>query len=132
MKKKFHYIIFIYLLSVSLSFSQPGEILITESEPEYPGGYKEFQNYIVKNFNLDSIPEIKDRLCYFPSKFYFEFIINEDGMVSDIKLLKPKEYITVEKEIRRIITTTHPWTPKKENGKAVKSKMTFPIKICFK
>jgi hypothetical protein len=103
-----------------------------EAEPEYPGGTKEFQNYILKNFNLDSIPEIKTGLCTYPSKFYFEFIINEDGTISNIKLLRPAEYISVEKEMRRIMQNTLRWIPKKENGKAVKTKMTIPLNICYK
>ena len=54
------------------------------------------------------------------------FTVNEDGSLSDIKVMRsitPK----LDKEAIRVVKSMPKWNPAKQNGKAVKTKYTVPV-----
>jgi Leucine-rich repeat (LRR) protein len=59
---------------------------------------------------------------------YFEFLIDETGTISDIKLLKPTNR-ELYLEAYRVISLLDKWTPAKLNGRPVKFKYILPLKF---
>lgn len=64
----------------------------------------------------------------FKGKVVCQFVVNEDGSISDIKVLKPisKE---IDEEAIRILSLMPKWNPAVHNGKPVKVKQTLVIKF---
>ena len=83
-------------------------------KPEFPGGISEFNNFLLKNFIKPADkPKIK-------GKIYFTFIIEKDGSLSDIKILRDLGNGTGEETIR-IIKLAPKWSPGKHKNKEVRT-----------
>ena len=54
------------------------------------------------------------------------FTVNEDGTLSDIKVMKSISP-TFDEEAIRVVKSMPKWNPAKQNGKAVKTKYTVPV-----
>ena len=65
-------------------------------------------------------------------KVHVSFVVNEDGSISDVNILKGKP-IGLNKVAARLIKKRPNWTPSKQRDKAVKVQMIvkidFPIKL---
>jgi len=59
-------------------------------------------------------------------KVITRFVVNEDGHVSDCKVVKSAE-ASLDREAVRVISKFPPWKPGILNGKAVKVYFTLPI-----
>ncbi len=59
-------------------------------------------------------------------RVFVQFIVNEDGQLSDFKVLKGIGYGCDEEAIRAIKSSS-PWIPGKQRGKPVKVRMVLPI-----
>jgi periplasmic protein TonB len=84
-----------------------------EFEPEYPGGMGEFYKFIGANYK---VPTSKD---FLGGKVYVTFIIENDGSVSDIKILRDAGCGT-GKEAIRVLELSPKWSPGRQNGKNVR------------
>lgn len=92
-------------------------------QPEYPGGIVAFQKFIANKFNERNFtPETDD------IKIFAQFIINEDGTLSDIKILRANSN-SISNEIAKIISESPKWSPGSIKGKVVKSRYNVPIII---
>lgn len=93
-------------------------------EPEYSeGGLAGFYNYVNRNFK---IPEIKEDLT---TKIYVSFVIEKDGTMSNIKVLKNPGHGLGEEAIRVFKTIPEKWTPGEIDSKPVRCSYTLPITI---
>jgi hypothetical protein len=99
-----------------------------EIEAAFPGGYKEWYKYWDRNLD---IKEIEKKGC--PPGSYtvvVEFIVHNDGRVTDVKALTNHGYGMEEQSIRLISKGPY-WIPAKQNGKNViayrKQPITFVI-----
>ena len=54
------------------------------------------------------------------------FIVNEDGSLSDVKVIR-SIIPELDKEAIRVVKSMPKWNPSKQNGKAVKTKYTVPV-----
>ena len=54
------------------------------------------------------------------------FIVNEDGSLSDVKVIR-SIIPELDKEAIRVVKSMPKWNPAKRNGKAVKTKYTVPV-----
>lgn len=93
-----------------------------EEMPSFPGGEKALMQYIKDN-------------TYYPKEMcegaaqgrvMVGFVINEDGSVSDVKVLKSLTPELDEVAVE-IVKGMPKWNPGKQNGKAVKTKYTVPV-----
>ena len=90
-------------------------------QPDYPGGLEIFYNFFNKNFQKPNVPSLVGKIA-------FSFIIETDGTITNIKLLKDPGFGTgVEAE--RVIRLTPKWLPGKKGGKAVRVNYLLPIGI---
>lgn len=93
-----------------------------EEMPSFPGGEKALMQYIKDN-------------TYYPKEMcegaaqgrvMVGFVVNEDGSVSDVKILRSLTPECDEVAVE-IVKGMPKWNPGKQNGKAVKTKYTVPV-----
>lgn len=93
-----------------------------EVKPEFPGGIGEFYKFIETNYK---VPTSKD---FLGGKVYVTFIIEKDGTVSDIKVLRDVGFYT-GKEAIRVLELCPKWKPGWQNGKPVRCSFSLPISL---
>jgi hypothetical protein len=86
------------------------------------GGLKKFYDFIKKNYRIPNVQNIKGQVAV-------SFTINEDGTLSDFKIVKDLKHGTGEELIRVLKLTSGKWTPAMKEGKKVKSTFTLPLNI---
>jgi TonB family protein len=96
-------------------------IQVVDEEPEFPGGFGEFQKYLIENINYPKNC-IKDKI---QGKVLIQLLIEKDGTVSEIKKVRSPHPDLFE-EAARVIRTTR-WNPAKVNGNPVSFRYTVPV-----
>ena len=92
-----------------------------EKKPEYPGGMMEFYKYIGKKYRT---PDVKG----LQGKVLVSFVIEKDGSITNIKVIKDIGFGTGEDAIR-VLQNCERWIPGEQNGKKVRTLFTLPITI---
>lgn len=93
-----------------------------EKEAEFPGGMKELYKYIGENYNLT------DDINFKGGKIIASFVVEKNGKLSQIKILRDVGFGTKE-EIIRLLTNSPLWSPAEENGKNVRVQYSLPITL---
>ena len=93
-----------------------------EQMPEYPGGEDMLEKYFKENLNYPA----KEKEMGVEGRVICRFIVNEDGSLSDFKIVRSISEGCDEEAIRLIKNMPH-WKPGKQNGKAVKVSYSLPI-----
>jgi len=93
----------------------------TTPQPEYPGGINAFRAMIGKNINMKGLPPGDMKLTV-------SFVVETDGSVTDIKVLKETN-ATITKELTRVIALSENWKPGMLNGKPVRTSYTVPVHL---
>jgi Gram-negative bacterial TonB protein C-terminal len=94
---------------------------VIEKTPSFEGGMKSFYQYVATNYN---VPDTKG----FSGKVILSFVIEKDGSINDIKIIKDIGYGTGEEAIR-ILKKCPKWIPGEQNGKKVRTLYSLPISI---
>ena len=91
-------------------------------KPEFPDGLEKL-NALVNESYLKSgfASEIK-------GKVYFIFIVEKDGSLSDVKILRGVDAAKA-KELIRILKSLRKWNPGKQNGTIVRVMYALPLVI---
>lgn len=89
-------------------------------KPEFPGGISKFQDFVDKKFKVDE----KD----LSGRIYSTFIVEKDGSLSDIKILRDLGYGT-GKELIRVLKLSPKWKPGLQNGQKVRCLYAIPYRI---
>ncbi|WP_337968726.1 DKNYY domain-containing protein [uncultured Flavobacterium sp.] len=89
-------------------------------KPEFPGGISKFQDFVDKKFKVDE----KD----LSGKIYSTFIVEKNGSLSDIKILRDLGYGT-GKELIRVLKLSPKWKPGLQNGQKVRCLYAIPYRI---
>jgi protein TonB len=92
-----------------------------EVKPEFPGGMDKFYGYVQKNYRAPEEEGLK-------GKVYVTFVVEKDGSLTDIKVLRDIGYGT-GKEAIRILNKCPRWNPGVQNGKPVRVLYSLPITI---
>ena len=91
-----------------------------EEEPQFPGGFKKMLEYIARNQRLPEEYVSWDTYNGPPTeRVIVQFIVNKDGSLSDIEILKGLAP-PLNKEAVRIIESMPRWTPGRQKGKVVR------------
>lgn len=90
-------------------------------KPDYPNGLQAFYTFFNKNFIKPSETELK-------GKIYLSFIIEKDGAITSLKVLRDIGYGTGLEAIR-VLKMSDKWIPAQKNGEKVRSmyNLTIPI-----
>jgi protein TonB len=92
-----------------------------EVKPEFPGGMEKFYAYVGKNYRAPEEEGLK-------GKVYVTFVVEKDGSLTDIKVLRDIGFGT-GKEAIRVLTKCPRWNPGVQNGKPVRVLYSLPITI---
>lgn len=92
-----------------------------EVKPEFPGGMAKFLSFIKNNYNPPEEEGLKGRVIV-------SFVVEKDGSLTDIKVLKDIGYGTGAEAIR-VLKKCPRWTPAEQNGKKVRCSYQLPIAI---
>jgi protein TonB len=92
-----------------------------EVKPDFPGGLDKFYKFIGKNFQT---PEEEG----LSGKIFVTFVVEKDGSLTDIKVLRDIGYGT-GKEAIRVLKSCPRWNPGEQNGKKVRVLYSLPITI---
>jgi TonB family protein len=92
----------------------------TEVMPSFKDDAMDMYTYISENIK---VPEMSDPQL---GKVFAEFVVNADGKVTEVKILKGvgEPY---DSEVTRVFTGMPNWNPARKNGKPVAMKMVIPI-----
>ena len=97
---------------------------VAEIQPEFPGGMTECYNWISENMNYPNAAMEKGA----QGRVIVNFIINEDGSVSDVRIAQGVDP-DLDKEALRIISKMPKWKPAKQNGKPVRCAFNLPLRF---
>lgn len=91
-----------------------------EKKPEFPGGIEKLQVFIKKNYIAPS-KNVK-------GKVYVSFIIEMDGSISDVKVLRDLGY-GIGEEVKRVLLIAPKWIPGEQHGQKVRTMYSLPIPV---
>lgn len=100
---------------------QPIEPLI--KVPEFPGGQNGLAKYLNETVKYPTIAK-ENRI---QGKVICQFVVNKDGSISDIEVVKSSGEISLDKEAVRVIKGMPKWKPGTMYGKPVRVKYTAPV-----
>lgn len=92
-----------------------------ERKPEFTGGLQKFYDFFNANFKLPEGEELN-------GKVFAMFIVEKDGTLTDIKVVRDIGFGT-GKETIRVLKMSPKWNPGKQNGKIVRVMYTLPFAI---
>ncbi|MEN2400698.1 energy transducer TonB [Flavobacterium sp. MC2016-06] len=92
-----------------------------EIKPEFPGEQQALDKFIKENYKNPKDKTLKGNV-------YLTFIIEKDGSLSDIKVLRDIGSVTGSEAIR-VLKTSPNWIPGKQNNNVVRTLYSLPISI---
>ena len=92
-----------------------------EVKPEFRGGVRDFYQFIAKNYIM---PNVKKLRC----KVYVTFVIEKDGSIEEVKILRYLGYGTGEEAIK-VLKKSPKWIPAQLKGEKVRSRFNLPISL---
>lgn len=92
-----------------------------EVKPAFPGGMDKFYKYVGNNYRTPEEEGLK-------GKVYVTFVVEKDGSLTDIKVIRDIGFGT-GKEAIRVLKSSPRWVPGEQNGKKVRVLYSLPITI---
>lgn len=126
MKKIFLLVsIFFYLSSFSQDIEGSNNKVynVFDTAPQPPGGVNSFRKMIAQNFNIPNhLPK------GFKASVLVRFVVNMNGKIQDITIMKSNDDKLSEEAIR-VIKLSENWTPGLFSGNPVNCYYSLPIQI---
>ena len=115
------------LVVEELIFEEPEEeveeiFTIVEDQPSYPGGIQAFYKYVATNLRYPA----QARRMGIAGKVFVQFVVEKDGKLTDVQILKGIGS-GCDEEALRVIKKSKKWTPGRQRGRPVKVRMIIPI-----
>ena len=101
---------------------RPGVYVVVEQMPEFPGGDKELYQFIADNIKYPA--EAKEEGL--KGRVFVNFIVEPDGSVSDIRVLRGIGG-GCDEEAVRVVESMPKFKPGMQNGEAVRVSYTVPV-----
>ena len=98
---------------------------VAERMPEFPNGQARLFRFIYSNLQyppMEAARRHQDRVIC-------QFVVEKDGRISDVHVVKSKGYADLDKEAVRVISSMPNWHPGEHNGQPVRVKMTVPLQF---
>jgi protein TonB len=106
---------------------EPEIFQVVEDPPQFPGGEEELFKYLGKSIQYP--PMAKD--AGVSGVVYVTFVVNEDGSISDVEVLRGIG-AGCDKEAIRVVKNMPKWKPGKQRGKSVKVQFNLPIRFTLR
>lgn len=97
---------------------------VVEQSPVFPGGDDARVAYVVNNISYPAEAKSKG----IQGTVYVTFVIEQDGSVSNVKVLRGVHPL-LDKEAVRVIQSMPGWAPGKQRGKPVRVQFNMPVKF---
>ncbi|HTF06019.1 MAG TPA: TonB family protein [Bacteroidia bacterium] len=107
---------------------EPEEEVFTFAEvmPGFPGGDDSLHKFLQANIRYPAMEKEAGK----QGTVYIGFVVGKDGTVQDVVVLKGVAGAPgLEKEAVRVVKQMPRWQPAKQNGRAVRMRMTLPVKF---
>jgi len=95
---------------------------VVEQNPEFPGGMAACYAYLGKNIKY---PAAASR-ANVSGKVFLTFVVNTDGSIQDVSVLKGLGF-GCDEEAMRVVKTMPKWKPGKQSGRNVRVKFNLPV-----
>ena len=109
--------------STDSSKDQKHEIIYTivEQMPDFPGGQEKLNKFLLQI----KYPRAA-RKKGVSGKVYVTFVVNSDGKIKNVKILRGLGY-GLDEEVLRVVNKMPDWIPGKQNGKEVSVQFNLPV-----
>ena len=98
---------------------------VVEQQPEFPGGMQALMKFLRDNIQYPRISRENNS----QGKTYVNFVVNTDGSIQDVEVMKSSGDVYLDKEAIRVVKTMPKWNPGKQAGKAVRVRFTLPVSL---
>lgn len=98
--------------------------VVVEESPEFQGGDQARIEYLIKNINYPK----KARKAGIQGTVYITFIIEKDGKVSNVRILRGIGG-GCDEESLRVVKNMPKWKPGRQRGKNVRVQYNMPLKF---
>ena len=98
--------------------------LVVDQMPEFPGGMEALMKYFSDNVRYPVYAAEKK----IQGRVICQFVVNKDGSISDIKVIKGVDK-SLDREALRLIENMPRWKPGVLNGEKVSCKYTVPVRF---
>ena len=95
---------------------------VVEEYPEFPGGMMELMKWLTRNLKYPAYA----RQQKIQGEVVASFIINKDGTVADVKILKSVE-TSLDRETLRVLRMMPAWKPGKDRGHPCRTLVRLPV-----
>jgi protein TonB len=95
---------------------------IVQDLPQFPGGAVEMMKWLQRNLKYP--PQAQERKIQ--GKVVAEFIVNKDGSVTDVKVVKSLNPMC-DREVLRVLRMMPRWTAGIENDQPCRTKVCIPV-----
>jgi TonB family protein len=102
--------------------SKDGIFTIVDETAIFPGGMPKFYEFIAQELRYPAEARKKG----IEGKIFIEFVIEKDGTLSNLAILKNVDE-TLDAEAMRVMALSPKWTPGRQRGEIVRQKMVLPI-----
>ena len=109
---------------INQNADDPETLRMVQELPMYPGGMVEFMKWLTKNLNYPKYA-LRNKI---QGKVMISFIVNTDGTISDIKVVK-RAHALLDAEALRVARLMPKWEPGKDHGKVCRSMVAIPIVV---
>ncbi|WP_347158485.1 M56 family metallopeptidase [Pontibacter chitinilyticus] len=99
-----------------------------EQMPQFEGGETEMMKFLAKNIRYPK----QAQEAGIKGLVVLSFVVEKDGSLHDISVLKPLGDGTDEEAIRVVKMMKGKWSPGRQNGKAVPVRYTMPIRFAIR
>jgi TonB family protein len=120
------------LLALSIKTSaqsdstQERPLAIVDKMPSFPGGEAKMMSFIQRNVHYP----ITDREMGIQGTSYITFVVEKDGLLTDIKVLRGVPCgAGLDFEAMRVIKAMPSWEPGTQNGRAVRVQFNLPMRF---
>lgn len=92
-----------------------------ESKPVFPGGIEKLNSFLTENYKKPNVEGLK-------GKVFVSFVVEKDGSLTDIKIIRDIGYGTGAEAIR-VLNKSPKWNPGLLNGEKVRCSFMLPITV---
>jgi periplasmic protein TonB len=97
---------------------------VVETSPTPAGGMEQWNTYLRKNLKYPS----QAKRMGVEGTVYVSFVVNTDGSIQDVAILRGIG-AGCDEEAMRVVRMAPNWNPGKQRGRAVRVKMSLPIRF---
>lgn len=101
----------------------PLHFRVVEDLPKFPGGAVELMKWLTKNLRYPHDAQKAKK----EGKVVVQFIINRDGTLSDLKVVRSSQYASLDREALRVMRMMPRWTPGTHDNKPCRTMVCVPI-----